>query len=117
MPRKFYLGTQWFFGGITAIGDTPFPFDGEGQALVEKPHFEPQTNTSGSVFINKTQSFANVPKVAWEFYIRGYQLAQKWLKDRKNCELSFYDVRHYQKIIKILSETDRVMKTIHMDFF
>ena len=68
----------------------------------------------GAVFINPNQSFESVPRVAWEFYIGGYQPAQKWLKDRKGCALSFEDIRHYQKIIKILSETDRIMKTITM---
>jgi len=42
--------------------------------------------------------------VAWEFYIGGYQPAQKWLKDRKGRELSYDDIQHYQKII---SGTDR----------
>ncbi len=32
---------------------------------------------------NETQYFENVPEVAWNFYIGGYQPAQKWLKDRK----------------------------------
>lgn len=48
--------------------------------------------------------------IAWEFHIGGYQPAQKWLKDRKGRALSFDDVVHYQKIIKILSETDRIMR-------
>ena len=55
-----------------------------------------------------------MPELAWTFHIGGYQPAQKWLKDRKGRKLSFDDVRHYQKIVKILSETDRIMKTIHM---
>ena len=93
-----------------AIGQTLFPFDGEGDALVEKPEFK-----NGQVWINKTHHFDAVPEIAWNFYIGGYQPAQKWLKDRKGRELSFDDVRHYQKIIKILSETDRIMKTIEMD--
>jgi hypothetical protein len=68
----------------------------------------------GAVFINDTQSFQNVPEIAWNFYIGGYQPAQKWLKDRKGRTLEFDDILHYQKIIKILSETDRIMKTIEM---
>lgn len=55
------------------------------------------------------QCFANVPAIAWSFPIGGYQPAQKWLKDRKGRALSYYDIRHYQRIIKILSETDRIM--------
>ena len=36
---------------------------------------------------------------AWNFFIGGYQPAQKWLKDRKGMTLSFEDVKHYQRII------------------
>ncbi len=66
----------------------------------------------GKVYINDTQYFDNVPQVAWEFYIGGYQPAQKWLKDRKERKLEFDDILHYQKIIVALSETDRLMKEI-----
>ena len=55
-----------------------------------------------------------VPKVAWDFHIGGYQPAQKWLKDRKGRTLGWDDIRRYQKIIKILSETDRIMADIDL---
>ena len=66
----------------------------------------------GKVWINSDQFFDKVPIVAWEFYIGGYQPAQKWLKDRKGRVLSFEDIMHYQKIIVALYETDRIMKAI-----
>ncbi|RLD65415.1 MAG: hypothetical protein DRI95_08785 [Bacteroidetes bacterium] len=66
----------------------------------------------GRVWISNEQYFDNIPLVAWEFYIGGYQPAQKWLKDRKQRELSFDDILHYQKIIVALTETDRIMKEI-----
>lgn len=66
----------------------------------------------GKVYINEEQYFDKVPEVAWEFYIGGYQPAQKWLKDRKGRELSIDDIMHYQKIIVALAETDRIMKEI-----
>lgn len=69
----------------------------------------------GRVLINKVQYFEDVPVIAWNFYIGGYQPAQKWLKDRKGRALTFDDVQHYQRIIKILVETDRIMNTIDMD--
>lgn len=93
-----------------AIGPTPYPFEGEGDNVVAKPAY-----TDGMVLVNTTQGFAGVPPVAWDFYIGGYQPAQKWLKDRKGRTLSFDDIQHYQRIIKILSETDRIMKSIAMD--
>jgi len=66
----------------------------------------------GKVYINETQYFDHVPEVAWNFYIGGYQPAQKWLKDRRERTLGFEDILHYQKMIVALFETDRIMKEI-----
>jgi hypothetical protein len=74
--------------------------------------YEPTDETKGKVWINDNQYFENVPLIAWEFFIGGYQPAQKWLKDRKDRELSYEDILHYQKIIVALSETDRIMKEL-----
>lgn len=74
--------------------------------------YEPINESVGKVWINDEQYFNNVPLTAWEFYIGGYQPAQKWLKDRKGRILEFEDILHYQKIIVALSETDRLMKEI-----
>ena len=84
---------------------TQYPEDGDN--VVTKPIYK-----EGNVYINATQYFANVPEVAWNFYIGGYQPAQKWLKDRKDRELTYEDILHYQKIIVALTETDRIMKGI-----
>ena len=92
-----------------AIGETPYKFMGAGDSVVGKVEYD-----GGVVRINKAQGFDGVSEIAWSFHIGGYQPAQKWLKDRKGRALSFDDIRHYQKIIKILSETDRIMKTITM---
>jgi hypothetical protein len=73
---------------------------------------EPITETLGKVWINDTQYFNNLPLVAWEFYIGVYQPAQKWLKGRKDRELSFEDILHYQKIIVALFETNRIIQEI-----
>ena len=75
--------------------------------MVERPRCE-----GTQIWINKTQYFDAVPEVAWGFYIGGYQPAQKWLKDRKGRVLSFEDVKHYQRILKVLAETDRLMKLL-----
>lgn len=66
----------------------------------------------GRIWINESKYFDKVPVTAWEFYIGGYQPAQKWLKDRKERELKFEDILHYQKIIVALFETDKLMKEI-----
>lgn len=84
---------------------TQYPIDGDN--VVEKPLYK-----DSKVYINDAQYFDNVPKVAWEFYIGGYQPAQKWLKDRKGRELQFEDILHYQKIIVALTETDKLMREV-----
>ena len=90
-----------------AIGDTPYPFLGEGDGTIAEVKFK-----DGKVWINDSQNFGDVPQAAWDALIGGYQPAQKWLKDRKGRILSFDEVKHYQRIIKILLETDRIMRSI-----
>jgi predicted helicase len=63
----------------------------------------------GKVWINAMQYFDRVPEDVWNFYIGGYQPAQKWLKDRKCRELSHDDIEHYQKIVFVLQETLKLM--------
>lgn len=84
---------------------TQYPIGGNNE--VDKIKYK-----DGNVFINENQCFANVPEIAWNFSVGGYQPAQKWLKDRKDRTLTFDDIRHYQKIIVSLMETNRIMKQI-----
>ena len=82
-----------------------FPVAGSND--VEQPKY-----VSDKVYINDTQYFDNVTSVAWNFYIGGYQPAQKWLKDRKGRTLNYDDIVHYQKIIRALKETEEVMREV-----
>lgn len=84
---------------------TTYPQDGDN--VVTAPKHE-----VGRVYINPSQYFEGVPESTWQFYIGGYQPAQKWLKDRKGRELSFDDILHYQRMIVALSETERLMGEI-----
>ena len=65
--------------------------------------------------------FRGVPEEVWNFHIGGYQVCEKWLKDRqakggKNPRpgrvLTDEDIDHYQKIVVALSETIRIMAEI-----
>ena len=99
-----------------AIGEANYPFmgdaeDSEEDSVVASGH--PKLK-DGRVYINKSQYFDGVPQIAWDFYIGGYQPAQKWLKDRKGRALSYADIGHYQSIVKILLETDRIMREIEL---
>ena len=84
---------------------TSYPESGSNE--VEKVTYK-----DGRVYINANQYFGDVPEVAWNFYIGGYQPAQKWLKDRKGRTLTNDDIEHYQQMIVALVETARIMKEI-----
>jgi len=53
-----------------------------------------------------------MPLEVWEFHVGGYQVCQKWLKDRKGRTLSFEGIRHYQRIVAALAETITLMERI-----
>jgi predicted helicase len=67
----------------------------------------------GDVIINKKgDRFTGVPENVWNFYVGGYQVCQKWLKDRKGRSLSNEDILHYQRIVVSLKETIELMAHI-----
>ncbi|MDR1114608.1 MAG: N-6 DNA methylase, partial [Tannerella sp.] len=93
------------------VPDTMANFPKSGSNKVENSFTEKSNNyQNNKVWINDTQYFNNVPLEAWNFYIGGYQPAQKWLKDRKGRMLGYEDIVHYQKIIAVLTETGKVMR-------
>jgi predicted helicase len=84
-----------------------------GDHVVKKPRFDETGETGkGRVWINETQYFGNVAETTWNFYIGGYQPAQKWLKDRRGRPLSRDEIKHWQRIGVALAETDKIMKKI-----
>src|SRR3989344_230914 len=121
-PRVPYPKDKKQFAALVALGK-----ELRGLHLLESPKvrkFITSYSESGSnavekisykdekVYINAEQYFGGVPEVAWNFYIGGYQPAQKWLKDRKGRALTNEDIEHYQKIIIALTETERIMREV-----
>ncbi len=80
-----------------------------GSSEVEKVSYDANNHRA---YINKTQYFEGVLPEVWNFHIGGYQVCQKWLKDRKGRILSYDDLTHYQKVIIVLKETIRLMVEI-----
>ena len=58
------------------------------------------------------QYFEGVPRDIWEFQIGGYQVCEKWLKDRRGRVLSYEDQQHYKRIVLAISETIPLMAGI-----
>jgi hypothetical protein len=100
---------------------TRYPVRGDDR--VEKGHprcvapGQPEPGTGkpleqGRVYVNADQYFEGVPPEVWEFHVGGYQVCEKWLKDRRGRTLSFDGLAHYQKIVVALNETLRLMAEI-----
>ena len=100
----------------------PLPaFPADGDALVESPRYAPPTSENaapntdpvpGRVWINGRQYFDGVRRTTWETTIGGYQVLDKWLKDRKGRALSFDDIQTYRRIVGALEETADIAAAI-----
>jgi predicted helicase len=84
-------------------------FIGGRSPVVEKIQWSEDT-----VWVDKAKTigFKGVPEDVWNFHIGGYQVCEKWLKDRKGRTLTAEDIAHYHKIVISLTETIRLMKEI-----
>lgn len=135
-PRIPMPATRTTFAALVALGrqlvglhllrpeDAPIlqspdiRFAGTGEARVEKGYPEYK---NGKVMINASRWFEDVPKATWEFHVGGYQVCEKWLKDRagkggKNPGpgrvLTEDDILHYRRVVTALTETRRLMAEI-----
>jgi hypothetical protein len=66
----------------------------------------------GSLLGSGHAGFHGVPENVWNFHVGGYQVCEKWLKDRKGKGLSDADIDHYQKVVVALTETIRLTDEI-----
>lgn len=101
-------GVRWI---AEQIVDPSYPVSGDH--VVGKLRYEPSKDgTSGKVWINATQYFEGIDPETFAFRIGGYQVLEKWLKDRKKRALSIDDIMHYRKIAVALERTQVSMREI-----
>ncbi len=113
-------------------------FQGKGDNRVEKPKYTPSLNPSpqsrklsglalgptvgaqagegwvrgGCAYINKTQYFEGVSPEIWSYQVGGYQVCDKWLKDRKGRVLSLDEIQTYCRIVTAIHKTIEIQKAI-----
>jgi predicted helicase len=104
---------------IAAVQAPNVKFPKKGSNEVEFVKYVPPASSPAplagkmpAVQINSEQYFEGVPEDVWNFHIGGYQVAHKWLKDRKGRKLSYDDIEHYGRIIVAIGETIRIMKEV-----
>ncbi|MFM6826770.1 MAG: type ISP restriction/modification enzyme, partial [Dolichospermum sp.] len=86
-------------------------YQGDGKNEITQVKYN--TNKQ-QILINQNCYFSGVSPIVWEFKIGGYQVLDKWLKERKNAniDLSDAEITHYQKIIIVVIETIKLMTEI-----
>jgi predicted helicase len=121
-PRLPFISDKILFARLADMGE-----DLVGLHLLKSPKVDdfistfPETGNNtvekvlyakDKVWINATQYFGGVPEDVWEFKVGGYQVCEKWLKDRKGRALNVEDITHYQCVVVALNETIRLMQEI-----
>ncbi|MEW6027036.1 MAG: type ISP restriction/modification enzyme [Planctomycetota bacterium] len=81
---------------------SPAKFQGAGDNRIKRVKYEEKAK---QVYINETQYFAGIEKMVWEYQIGGYQVLDKYLKSRKDRELSRDEQLHYLKVITAIKQT------------
>jgi len=93
--------------------DRGIGFPKSGSNKVEKVRYDEKTER---VYFNKEQYFEGISKAVWEYQIGGYQVAEKYLKDRKKRQLSLEEIEHYMKVVKAIERTIEVQRRIENVF-
>ncbi|MFZ4396247.1 MAG: type ISP restriction/modification enzyme [Kiritimatiellia bacterium] len=134
-PRIPFTADAKLFGKLAAVGerlvglhllkspelDLPMcRFEGEGDGRIGKERKNGLRYDAAEkrVYINVGQHFAPVPDAIWTYRVGGYQVCEKWLKDRKDCRLELDDIRTYCRIVTSIGRTlelQRQLDTLFME--
>jgi hypothetical protein len=82
-----------------SLSETEIGFPVSGSNTVETVRYDEENRR---VYFNKEQYFAGIPENVWEYRIGAYQEMEKYLKDRKERELSWEELEHYRKVAKAI---------------
>ena len=64
------------------------------------------------IYINKTQYFDSISPDVYEYRIGGYQVCDKWLKDRKDRHLELDDIRNYCRMVTAIGTTLEIQQEL-----
>ncbi len=92
-----------------SLSETEIGFPVSGSNTVEKVRYDEENRR---VYFNKDQYFEGISKEVWEYQIGGYQVAEKYLKDRKWRELSQEEIEHYMSVAKAIERTIEVQRKV-----
>jgi predicted helicase len=85
---------------------------GKAEAISKDEILRFAQNDKLLVYINKDQYFESISQDVWQYQIGGYQVCDKWLKDRKDRVLSLDEIQTYCKIVTAIQKTLEIQKNI-----
>lgn len=91
------------------LDNPPSKYEGQGNDKVEKRDYREKMRI---LYINDRQYFDKILPEVWNYRIGGYQVLDKWLKDRTGHALSLDDQLHFRKITTTLGQTIDLQKRI-----
>lgn len=89
------------------LEDSTVRFQGTGDDIIQFRRYDPDQKR---LYINKDKYFENLEPEVWEYQIGGYQVLDKYIKDRKGRPLT--DPRHIIRIATALAKTIELQKEI-----
>jgi len=83
-------------------------YEGKGENdKIEKVNYNEEENR---IYINSEKYFTGITPELWNYHIGGYQVLNKYLKDRKDRQME--DPRYYSKIVTAIKETIELQKQL-----
>ena len=67
---------------------------------------------SAACISTKLQYFGPIPPEIYEYRIGGYQVCDKWLKDRKDRHLELDDIRNYCRMVTAIGSTLEIQQEL-----
>ncbi len=84
----------------------PARFMGEGNRVIEKIRFDSKNRR---LYINRNQYFEPILQEEWDYYIGGYRVLEKWLKERKG---RIIDSQQFSKVIHAIRKTIEIQRKL-----
>jgi predicted helicase len=113
-PRIPFPNSHRVFKSVAELGENlcalhTGPFVGPSRFTIEDSTEQPLVQNAeyklNAIWLNKNSRIECVPTMVWEYKIGGYQICEKWLKDRRNTELSISEVKNFQEILSVIEDT------------
>lgn len=91
------------------LGGGKVTFSIKGTNKIEAPRYD---NATKRLYINEKQYFEGVTEEQWNHQVGGYNVLEKWLKDRKKIEINHDQIIQFERIAESFLVSKKVIEKI-----